>query len=92
MRDSPNFSTTTMLSSREGSCLGVAVGNADAAACTMEDPNHLRTAMMSHAVIEQTEGVLMKLHKIKEDEAYTILTYAFQRTNTKAARCGSRAR
>lgn len=63
--------------------VGVAVGNAEAAARTMEDPNHLRTAMMSRAVIEQAKGILMERHKIKEDEAYTILTYASQRTNTK---------
>ena len=63
--------------------VGVAVGNAEAAARTMEDPNHLRTAMMSRAVIEQAKGILMERHKIKEDEAYTILTHASQRTNTK---------
>jgi GAF domain-containing protein len=63
--------------------VGVAVGNAEAAARTMEDPNHLRTAMMSRAIIEQAKGILMERHKIKEDEAYTILTHASQRTNTK---------
>jgi GAF domain-containing protein len=63
--------------------VGVAVGNAEAAARTMEDPNHLRTAMMSRAVIEQAKGILMERHKIKENEAYTILTHASQRTNTK---------
>jgi GAF domain-containing protein len=63
--------------------VGVAIGNAEAAARTMEDPNHLRTAMMSRAVIEQAKGILMERHKIKEDEAYTILTHASQRTNTK---------
>jgi GAF domain-containing protein len=63
--------------------VGVAVGNAEAAARTIEDPNHLRTAMMSRAVIEQAKGILMERHKIKEDEAYTILTHASQRTNMK---------
>jgi GAF domain-containing protein len=63
--------------------VGVAVGNAEAAARTMEDPNHLRTAMMSRAIIEQAKGILMERHKIKEDEAFTILTHASQRTNTK---------
>jgi GAF domain-containing protein len=63
--------------------VGVAVGNAEAAARTMEDPSHLRTTMMSRAVIEQAKGILMERHKIKEDEAYTILTHASQRTNTK---------
>ena len=62
--------------------VGVAVGNAEAAARSMEDPNHLRTAMMSRAVIEQAKGILMERHKIKEDEAYTILTHTSQRTNT----------
>jgi GAF domain-containing protein len=62
--------------------VGVAVGNAEAAARTMEDPNHLRTAMMSRAVIEQAKGILMERHKIKGDEAYTILTHTSQRTNT----------
>jgi AmiR/NasT family two-component response regulator len=38
---------------------------------------------MSRAVIEQAKGILMERHKIKEDEAYTILTHASQRTNTK---------
>ena len=62
--------------------VGVAVGNAEAAARSMEDPNHLRTAMMSRAIIEQAKGILMERHKIKEDEAYIILTHASQRTNT----------
>jgi GAF domain-containing protein len=63
--------------------VGVAVGNAEAATRTMEDPNYLRTAMMSRAVIEQAKGILMERHKIKEDEAFTILTHAAQRTNMK---------
>ena len=37
--------------------------------------------MMSRAVIEQAKGILMERHKIKEDEAFTILTHACQRTN-----------
>ena len=63
--------------------MGVAVGNAGSSTGTMEDPDHLRTAMMSRAVIEQAKGILMERHKIKEDEAYTILTHASQRTNTR---------
>jgi AmiR/NasT family two-component response regulator len=39
--------------------------------------------MMSRAYIEQAKGILMERHKIKEDEAFTILTHASQRTNTK---------
>ena len=48
-----------------------------------EDLTQLRTAMMSRACIEQAKGILMERHKIKEDEAFTILTHASQRTNTK---------
>jgi AmiR/NasT family two-component response regulator len=43
----------------------------------------LRTAMTSRAVIELAKGILMERHKIKEDEAFTFLTHASQRTNTK---------
>jgi AmiR/NasT family two-component response regulator len=39
--------------------------------------------MLSRACIEQAKGILMERHKIKEDEAFTILTHASQRTNTK---------
>ena len=39
--------------------------------------------MTSRACIEQAKGILMERHKIKEDEAFTILTHASQRTNTK---------
>ena len=63
--------------------VAVAVGNAEAAARSIEDLSHLRTAMMSRAYIEQAKGILMERHKIKEDEAFTILTHASQRTNTK---------
>ncbi|MFL6045879.1 MAG: ANTAR domain-containing protein [Propionibacteriaceae bacterium] len=63
--------------------IAIAIGNAEAAARTSEDLNHLRTAMMSRACIEQAKGILMERHKIKEDEAFTILTHASQRTNTK---------
>ena len=62
--------------------VAVAVGNAEAAARTSEDLTHLRTAMMSRAFIEQAKGILMERHKIKEDEAFTILTHASQRTKT----------
>jgi GAF domain-containing protein len=63
--------------------VAIAVGNAEAAARTSEDLTQLRTAMMSRAYIEQAKGILMERHKIKEDEAFTILTHASQRTNTK---------
>jgi AmiR/NasT family two-component response regulator len=39
--------------------------------------------MLSRALIEQAKGILMERHKIKEDEAFTMLTRASQRTNTK---------
>ena len=63
--------------------VAVAVGNAEAAARTSEDLTLLRTVMMSRALIEQAKGILMERHKIKEDEAFTALTHASQRTNTK---------
>ncbi len=63
--------------------VAVAIGRADAAARTSEDLAHLRIAMMSRAVIEQAKGILMERHKVTEDQAFTILTHASQRTNTK---------
>jgi AmiR/NasT family two-component response regulator len=63
--------------------VAVAVGNAEEAARTGEDLTRLRTMMMTRAFIEQAKGILMERHKIKEDGAFTILTNASQRTNTK---------
>jgi GAF domain-containing protein len=63
--------------------VAIAVGNAEASARTSEDLTQLRAAMMSRACIEQAKGILMERHKIKEDEAFTALTHASQRTNTK---------
>jgi GAF domain-containing protein len=63
--------------------VAVAIGRADAAARTSEDLAHLRIAMTSRAVIEQAKGILMERHKVTEDQAFTILTHASQRTNTK---------
>jgi GAF domain-containing protein len=63
--------------------IAVAVGNAEAAARTSDDLTQLRTVMMSRICIEQAKGMLMERHKIKEDEAFTILAHASQRTNTK---------
>jgi GAF domain-containing protein len=63
--------------------VAVAVGNAEATARTSEDLAQLRTVMTSRALIEQAKGILMERHTIKEDEAFTILTHASQRTNTK---------
>jgi AmiR/NasT family two-component response regulator len=39
--------------------------------------------MTTRALIEQAKGILMERHKIKEDEAFTVLTHASQKTNTK---------
>jgi GAF domain-containing protein len=63
--------------------VAVAVGNAESSARTSEDLIQLRSVMMSRALIEQAKGILMERHKIKEDEAFTVLTHASQRTNTK---------
>ena len=63
--------------------VAIAVGNAEAAARTSEDLTQLRTMMMTRAFIEQAKGILIERHKIKEDEAFTILTQTSQRTNTK---------
>ncbi len=63
--------------------VAIAIGNAEAAARTSENLAHLRSAMMSRAFIEQAKGILMERHKIKEDEAFTLLTHASQHTNAK---------
>jgi GAF domain-containing protein len=63
--------------------VAIAVGNAEAAARTSEDLTQLRTMMMTRAFIEQAKGILIERHKIKEDEAFTILTQTSQRNNTK---------
>jgi GAF domain-containing protein len=63
--------------------VAVAVGNAETAARTSDDLIQLRIVMLSRALIEQAKGILMERHKIKEDEAFTILAHASQRTNTK---------
>jgi AmiR/NasT family two-component response regulator len=63
--------------------VAVAVGNAEAASRTSDDLTQLRIVMSSRALIEQAKGILMERHKIKEDEAFTILTHASQRSNTK---------
>jgi GAF domain-containing protein len=61
--------------------VAIAIGHAEATAQDSEALGHLRTAMMSRAVIEQAKGILMERHKITEDEAFTILAHASQRTN-----------
>ena len=63
--------------------VAVAVANAEAAARTSDDLIQLRIVMLSRALIEQAKGILMERHKITEGEAFTMLTHASQRTNTK---------
>ena len=75
--------TDVELAQEVAAWVAVAVGNAEAAARTSDDLIQLRTVMLSRALIEQAKGILMERHKIKEDEAFTILTHASQRTNTK---------
>jgi GAF domain-containing protein len=62
--------------------IAVAVGNAEAARIS-DGLIQLRTVMMSRACIEQAKGILIERHKITEDEAFTMLAHASQRTNTK---------
>jgi GAF domain-containing protein len=63
--------------------VAIAVGNAEAAARTSDDLNLLRTTMMSRTFIDEAKGILMERHKLNEDEAFTMLIHASQRTNTK---------
>jgi GAF domain-containing protein len=63
--------------------VALAVERAEATTRTAADLAHLRTAMLSRAVIEQAKGVLMERYKIPEDQAFTLLTHASQHTNVK---------
>jgi len=63
--------------------VALAVERAEVATRTAEDLGHLRTAMLSRAVIEQAKGVLMERYKITEDQAFTLLTHASQHANVK---------
>ena len=63
--------------------VALATGSAEAAARSTDDFDHLRTATMSRAFIDQAKGILMERHKVTEDEAFTMLAHASQRTNTK---------
>ena len=63
--------------------VALATGSTEAAARSTDDFDHLRTAMMSRAFIDQAKGILMERHKVTEDEAFTMLAHASQRTNTK---------
>jgi GAF domain-containing protein len=63
--------------------VALSVASAEAAARSSDDLNQLRTAMMSRAFIDQAKGILMERHKVTEDEAFTMLAHASQRTNSK---------
>jgi AmiR/NasT family two-component response regulator len=63
--------------------VAVAIGVRKQHPRTSDDLMHLRAVMMSRACIEQAKGILMERHKITKDEAFSMLTHAFQRTNTK---------
>jgi GAF domain-containing protein len=63
--------------------VALAVGNAEAAARTGDDLSLLRTTMTSRTFIDEAKGILMERHKVNEDEAFTMLIHASQRTNTK---------
>jgi GAF domain-containing protein len=75
--------TDVELAQEVAAWIAIAVGNAEAASRTREDLTQLRTMMTSRAFIEQAKGILMERHKIKEVEAFTMLTQTSQRTNTK---------
>ena len=65
------------------SWVALAVGNAEAAARTVEDLEGLRTAMKSRAVIEQAKGVLIERYRLTEDRAFAVLIRASQNNNVK---------
>jgi GAF domain-containing protein len=75
--------TDVELAQEVAAWVAIAVGNAEAAARTSDDLIQLRTVMLSRSCIEQAKGILMERHKVTEDEAFTMLAHASQRTNTK---------
>jgi transcriptional regulator with GAF, ATPase, and Fis domain len=68
---------------RVASWIALAISNANAAAQTMEEVEHLQTAMKSRRVIEQAKGILMERYRVTEDQAFTLLTHASQNNNVK---------
>ena len=50
---------------------------------TREMADHLETAMLSRAVIEQAKGILMAIHKITDEQAMERLIARSQRANIK---------
>jgi GAF domain-containing protein len=63
--------------------VAIAVGNAEAAARANTDVTNMRQAMASRSVIEQAKGILMERYKVTAEQAFTLLTHASQRSNTK---------
>jgi AmiR/NasT family two-component response regulator len=61
----------------------LAIGNAETAARTSEELEHLRIAMQARAVIEQAKGILIERHRVTEQQAFTLLTDASQGSNVK---------
>jgi GAF domain-containing protein len=70
------------LAEEVAACVAIAVGNAGATARTSEDLTQLRIVMMSRASIEQAKA-FDGAAQDQRDEAFTVLTHASQRTNTK---------
>ncbi|GGM13738.1 transcriptional regulator [Nakamurella endophytica] len=65
------------------SWVALAVGHARLGVQAGQDLAGMRAAMASRAVIEQAKGILMERNGITADEAFTVLTRASQRANTK---------
>jgi len=63
--------------------VALVVERAEATTLTADEFGHLRTAMLSRAVIEQAKGVLIERYKITQDQAFTLLTHSSQHTNVK---------
>lgn len=65
------------------SWVALAVSNAEAASRTSSGMALMRSMMAGRAVLERAKGILMERHQISEDDAFTLLTHASQRTNLK---------
>ncbi|WP_235927938.1 GAF and ANTAR domain-containing protein [Goekera deserti] len=72
-----------VLGEQVAAAVAVAVANADAVARAGDAAENMQAAMRSRAVIEQAKGILMERHRLTADAAFTVLTRASQRSNTK---------
>jgi GAF domain-containing protein len=63
--------------------VGVAVANAVTYTETAQLAEHLQTAMISRAVIEQAKGIIMAQNRYDPDEAFEVLRRASQGRNVK---------